>query len=162
MRLTGLPPLTPERPRLLLLGTFPGVLSLQKREYYGNPMNGFWKILCGALGVSEVPAAYAEKKRMLRRHGIALWDVFGSCERKGSGDHMIRNFCVSDVPGFLKKHPSIRKVILESRTAEKIWKSHFEKHTSVPGVYVPSPSSRARLPLPEKIKWWKRALENGK
>lgn len=159
MKLTGLPPIVFPGSKILVLGTFPSVKSLEKKEYYGNPINGFWKILSGALGVSPVPASYKAKKEMLRKHSIALWDMFEACERRGSEDSAIRNACVSDIPGFLKKHPAIRKILIESRTAEKIWRKQFEAVSPVPGAYVPSPSSLARLPLSRKIEWWRKELE---
>ncbi len=38
-------PIAGPRSRILILGTMPGVKSLEKREYYGHPQNTFWKII---------------------------------------------------------------------------------------------------------------------
>ena len=43
--LTGLAPLVSPATKVLILGSFPGVRSLQAHEYYGHPQNQFWKIL---------------------------------------------------------------------------------------------------------------------
>ncbi len=43
--LTGLAPLVSPATKVLILGSFPGVRSLQAQEYYGHSQNQFWKIL---------------------------------------------------------------------------------------------------------------------
>ena len=72
--------------RLLILGSMPGVRSLQLQQYYGHPQNRFWPLLALLLGYEKVPDAYAEKKQMLLDNRIALWDVLGYCQREGSLD----------------------------------------------------------------------------
>ena len=80
--------------RLLILGSMPGIRSLQMQQYYGHPQNRFWPLLAALLGYQEVPAAYADRKRMLIDNRIALWDVLGCCEREGSlaGDRVFCSF----------------------------------------------------------------------
>ena len=41
----GFPPISNGNSRILILGTFPSLLSREKNEYYGNPHNQFWRIL---------------------------------------------------------------------------------------------------------------------
>ena len=41
----GLQPLLCEEPKILILGTFPSENSLEKKEYYSNPSNRFWKVI---------------------------------------------------------------------------------------------------------------------
>jgi hypothetical protein len=40
--LEGLPPVLSPHTRLVVLGSFPGVASLQAGEYYAHPRNQFW------------------------------------------------------------------------------------------------------------------------
>ena len=65
--------------RVLILGTMPSPKSREVQFYYGHPQNRFWRVLAAVLG-KEVPQSVPEKKAMLLRHRIALWDVLAECE----------------------------------------------------------------------------------
>ena len=41
----GLPPVIGDRPVVLILGSSPSVISLEKKEYYSNPRNQYWQIM---------------------------------------------------------------------------------------------------------------------
>ncbi|MFZ1606000.1 MAG: uracil-DNA glycosylase family protein, partial [Rhodoferax sp.] len=43
--LQGLAPIVSPNTRVLILGSFPGVRSLQLQQYYAHPQNQFWKLL---------------------------------------------------------------------------------------------------------------------
>ena len=60
-RLYGLAPLIDGRSRVVILGSFPSVKSLDKQEYYGNPQNHFWPIVERLLGIVRT-CPYAERK----------------------------------------------------------------------------------------------------
>ena len=70
MRLIGFEPVVDSLCRVLVLGTMPGVMSLQKQQYYGNPRNAFWPIVAALAGVS-LPEEYDARKVMLLQTGIA-------------------------------------------------------------------------------------------
>ena len=96
-------------PRFLVLGSFPSARSLEKREYYGNPRNHFWTVLAACLGLPE-PRAYSRKIEMLEKGRIAIWDVFASCERKGSLDKDIIRAIPNPIQAFVSQHPSIAAI----------------------------------------------------
>ena len=50
----GFPPISSPSAHVLILGSLPGRLSLERGEYYANPQNAFWKIL--AAHAPELPA----------------------------------------------------------------------------------------------------------
>ncbi|MDR1000386.1 MAG: DNA-deoxyinosine glycosylase [Clostridiales bacterium] len=85
------PPLYGDKPRLLILGTFPSPLSRQKGEYYGNPRNQFWRLIFGVFDEPFDNPDYDTKKAILFRNGIALCDVIIECMANGALDSGIRN-----------------------------------------------------------------------
>ena len=94
----GFEPVFDDRSRVLVLGSFPSVLSRVNAFYYGNPQNRFWRVMAACLGVPVPPnegdplasgepatldASIAAKRSMLLNGGVALWDVIESCDLKG-------------------------------------------------------------------------------
>lgn len=111
--------------RVLILGTMPGVASLEKQQYYGFPHNAFWRIMAALTGTPAVPERYDERLEMLRSHRIALWDVCRSCRREGSLDSNICEEIPNDIPGLLAAHPSIRTVAFNGGPAFRLFKRHI-------------------------------------
>ena len=114
--LEGFPPIGSERPRILILGSFPSAASLERFEYYGHERNQFWPILGAILGFSS-DAPYAERVAALAAAGIALWDVIGACEREGSLDQAIRAEEPNPIGEFLAARPSVSKLGLNGGKA---------------------------------------------
>ena len=112
-RLTGLPPLLSANTRLLVLGSFPGAVSLATQRYYGHPQNHFWKILRALW--PDHPAAvaagdYAASARWMQGKGLGLWDVYAACERQGSLDSAIRHAQVNDLASLRLLCPSLQAI----------------------------------------------------
>ena len=76
--------------RILILGTFPSPKSRAQGFYYGHPQNRFWHVLSTVLQ-EPLPSSIEEKRAMLLRRGIALWDVLASCKITGAADSSIRD-----------------------------------------------------------------------
>ena len=90
------PPVYDENSEILILGSFPSVKSREMQFFYGHPQNRFWKVMAQVLD-EKVPQTISEKKEMLLRHHIALWDVIASCDIAGSSDSSIRNVVPNDL-----------------------------------------------------------------
>lgn len=153
----GLLPVTGPDPRILILGSFPSVLSLERHEYYGNPKNRFWAVM---ENVFAVPALlpYAERTRLLTGRGVALWDVVAACDRPGSADSRIRDAVPNDIAGFCRDHPGIRLVALNGSTAGRLY-HRFADLPGLPSVILPSTSpAHASMPFAEKVERWQRGL----
>lgn len=116
------PPVTAEYPRVLILGSMPGIKSLEAAQYYAHPQNAFWKILSALF---DMPAAdYAQRLRIITQNHLALWDVLQYCERTGSLDAAIDNATiqVNDFAGFMAAHPTITHVYLNGAKAAQEFK----------------------------------------
>ncbi|WP_460487683.1 DNA-deoxyinosine glycosylase [Curvibacter fontanus] len=111
-RLHGLPPIVGPDTRLLILGSFPGVASLQSQQYYAHPQNHFWKILQSLWPQHPLPgpASYAQRCAWLLAHGLGVWDVYASCERSGSLDSAIRNAEVNDFSALRAQCPQLQLI----------------------------------------------------
>src|SRR5690606_17517515 len=110
--LRGLPPIMRARPRVLILGSFPGERSLAEERYYAHPQNRFWRTVAPVTGC-EHDAPYGTRTEALRLAGVALWDVLASCERRGSLDSAI--VPGSEVPNhfgdLMARQPGLQRVL---------------------------------------------------
>jgi hypoxanthine-DNA glycosylase len=109
-RLVGLPPVIGRATRLVVLGSFPGVASLQAGQYYAHPRNQFWPLLSALWGEDLSALPYAQRLARLRAHGLGLWDVYAACRREGSLDSAIRDATLNDLAGLRRRAPGLRGV----------------------------------------------------
>ena len=159
-------PLSLPTARLLVLGSYPGVTSLQKQEYYAHPRNVFWNIMAEIVGF-EPTLEYREKAAILTRTRIALWDVLYSCERSGSLDAKIESssIAINDFKPFLIHHPLIRVIVFNGARAEQEFKKRVVPETadllgSKQLLRMPSTSpAMAALSYGEKLQSWKAIAE---
>ena len=112
LRLQGLPPVADARTRLLILGSFPGVASLQAQQYYAHPQNKLWPILAALWPEPQQPdrSDYAARCAWLLARGVGLWDVYDSCARSGSLDSAIRAPQVNDFAALKLRCPQLQAV----------------------------------------------------
>ena len=118
-RINSFPPFIDKDSKILILGSVPGVKSLEMQQYYAHPQNHFWKIMFHLLA-EPVTSDYEEKLAILQRNGIAVWDTIESCVRKGSKDTDIKNEEANDIAKLLKEFPNIKAVFCNGQKAFKI------------------------------------------
>lgn len=148
-------PIAGADPVILILGSFPGAVSLSKNEYYGNPRNSFWKIIFDLFG-KTLTDNYKSKKALLKRNGIALWDVLMECEREGSLDSNIKNGKTNDIRSFLDQKSSIKTVFFNGKGAERFYKKFIGLDEEWEFITLPSTSpAHQRLNYEEKLGKWK-------
>lgn len=144
----------------LILGSMPGVQSLNQQQYYAHPRNAFWSIMQAITGV-DADANYNLRCQALLQHGIALWDVLASCRRIGSLDSAIEkhSIIVNDFAQFFSDNDKLQQVLLNGGAANQL----FQRHVVKPGLCpkhidthaCPSTSpAHARLNIDQKKQHW--------
>jgi len=115
-----------DAPKLLILGSMPGLRSLQQQCYYAHPRNAFWPIL-GALTGTDWSGDCAARRRQFERLPLALWDVLRACERAGSLDSAIVADSIrpNAIPELLERHPGIDCILFNGATAERLFRRHL-------------------------------------
>ena len=142
--------------QILILGSFPSVLSRKSAFYYGNPQNRFWKVLAEVFH-APLPESNEEKREFLLANGIALWDVIASCRICGSADSSIADVVPNDLSGLLSQVP-IRRILLNGKTAERLF-YRYNSSLSIPVIALPSTSpANAAWNLERLCKAWGAAL----
>ncbi|MDR3231332.1 MAG: DNA-deoxyinosine glycosylase [Synergistaceae bacterium] len=156
-RISSFESLVGEEPLLLILGSIPGVASLESGRYYGHERNHFWRLMSAVLEEPD-DLDYEGRVAMLKRHRVALWDSVGSCVRPGSLDRDIREERPNDIPALLRDHPTIRAICFNGRASQAVYCRHHAKKMKEYDIrYLLLPSSS---PIPRKfIKTFEDRLE---
>jgi TDG/mug DNA glycosylase family protein len=118
----GFAPVASFEARILILGSMPGVASLEAVQYYAFPRNAFWKIM-GDLFGATAELGYQERLTVIKRNHIALWDVIAACQRPGSLDSAISDsgLATNDFNAFLDQHPSIKDIYFNGQKAANLF-----------------------------------------
>ena len=152
-------------PRVIVLGSMPGVASLDAVQYYAHPRNGFWPIMAELFGI-DAGAEYAERIRQLERHPVILWDTLRACVRPGSLDSNIDPETVraNDFPGLLERFPGIRAIAFNGATSEKYFKKLvipvLNASLEIELLRLPSTSpANAGMRFEQKLAAWRRLIE---
>lgn len=147
------PPVYREDSRILILGSFPSVKSREQGFFYGHPQNRFWKLMA-ALTDEEIPGSIEEKKGLLLRHGIAIWDVIESCDITGSSDASIRNVIPQNLHLVLDQ-ADIRVIYGNGAAATKLYRKYQEPLTGRVIRQMPSTSpANAACTMSKLIDAW--------
>lgn len=159
MRSFGFPPVATPAARVLILGSLPGRLSLERGEYYANPQNAFWKII-GAR-IDGLPPDYAGRVAALSGQGIGLWDVLAAATRRGSSDAAIAHDAISNnFRAFFHAHPHVRLICFNGATAARLYERRVistlsESARAIPRQTLPSTSAaHASLSFAGKAARW--------
>ena len=142
--------------RILILGSFPSVKSREQMFFYGHPQNRFWRVLAAVLG-EETPQTAVEKKSLLLRHGVALWDVIASCDIAGSSDASITNVAPNDLSRILDAAP-VRRIFCNGGTAYRFYRRYDEAVWGKAEALPSTSPANARSSVQALTERWRAAL----
>jgi len=101
-----------------------------------------------------IPRTVDEKKLLLIRYDIAVWDVLSACEIIGSDDASIRNPIVNDINGLVSKC-AIKKILLNGKKAYNLYIKYCSQDSEIPAIYLPSTSpANASWGMPQLLAAW--------
>lgn len=164
----GFTPIVNTHAKILILGSMPGEASLQKMQYYGHTRNSFWPIILTLLDqTADLDIIdYSQRKNLLIKNKIAVWDVLQSCFRSGSLDTAIKmkSIKVNDFYTLFSRYNAIEKVCFNGSKAESIYTKYILPDISKDFKYLkyarlPSTSpAYASMNLQQKTQAWKKEI----
>ena len=158
-RIYGFDPVWRADARMLILGSMPSVESLHQSFYYAHPRNAFWPMMAEILNEPQ-PLSIEEKKAMLLRHRIALWDTVGSCERAGSLDSAIRDPQPNDFETLFRNCPGIGHIFFNGAAAHQLYCKLVAREDARHSYHrMPSTSPAYTLKYEIKRELWRQALK---
>jgi hypoxanthine-DNA glycosylase len=131
-------PVYDKNSKILILGTIPSPKSRENGFYYSHPQNKFWKILA-EIFFEKIPFTITEKKSLLLRRHIALWDVLQSCYIENADDSSIKEPIVNDISQILYKS-NINVIFTTGKKSYSLYKKYCEPQIRKKAIYLPSTS----------------------
>jgi hypoxanthine-DNA glycosylase len=144
--------------RALILGTMPSPKSREAGFYYMHPQNRFWKVIA-TVYAEPLPVTIEERRSLIIRHHLALWDVLNCCDITGAGDSTIRNPVPNDFSSLLTT-AHITQVLCTGSTAFKLYTKLCEPQTKIKAVLLPStsPANQGRWPFEKLVAEYSKQL----
>ncbi|MFQ3174850.1 MAG: hypoxanthine-DNA glycosylase [Flavobacterium sp.] len=152
--ITSFPPFINSDTEILILGTMPGIASLEKQEYYAHPRNHFWKIIYTLFDSMPVSGVFNEKIKFLQLNKIGLWDVLENCERRGSLDVHIKNQTENDFKSLFQEFPGINKIVFNGKESYRFFANKFGQIEGITYYVMPSTSPANTIAFENKLKSW--------
>lgn len=148
-----IPPLYNQDSRILILGSFPSVKSREGEFFYHHPQNRFWRVLA-TLFDEPLPKTIEEKRELLLKNRIAVWDVIQSCEITGSSDSSIREVVPNDLTPIFRA-AKIRGVFTNGGTATRLYRKYILPMNGIQNTGLPSTSpANAGCSMEQLLKAW--------
>ncbi len=158
-------PIIGQQPRIIILGSMPGVMSLEAAQYYAHPRNVFWRIIQELFDIDH-QASYSWRVAQLSRQPLVLWDTLQACRRPGSLDSNIDadSARANDFPRLLRHYPEIGAILFNGASAEKYFRRLvlplLQGDHDIELLRMPSTSpANAGMNFDQKLAAWQRLLD---
>lgn len=150
-------PIIDEHSKILILGSIPSVVSVQKGYYYAHPTNRFYPVVSKLFGQDFISPPWTKKRQMLLDHGLALYDALIAGTLQGSSDASIEGGTVVSLETLLQGHP-IRHIYCNGWAAYHTVRQAYPLFP-IPITVLPSTSAaNATWSLEQLVEAWKVIL----
>jgi len=133
-------PVIGEKPRILILGSMPGVASLEAVQYYAHPRNAFWPIMGELFGIDPT-TNYAQRIAQISQQPVVQ---------------------ANDIPGLLEEFTQIKAVACNGATSANYFRKLVlpQISPSIELLKMPSTSpANAAMNFAQKLAAWRRLLD---
>ncbi len=155
---TSFDPISNADTTILILGTMPGDKSLELGEYYGHPRNKFWKII-STITDNDLPLTYLDKKALLLKLKIGIWDVAHKVNRKGSLDRAIEDEEPNNLDDFVSTHKNLKVIGFNGTKSEALFDKYFDRKSGLKYISLPSTSpANTGIDFVNICKLWRQIL----
>ena len=161
-RVHSIEPIIGRNPRIMILGSMPGIISINAAQYYANPRNLFWTVLADLFGI-DIDVSYESKVQQMRELPVILWDTLKTCRREGSLDSKILNTDIeaNDISALLKQFPTVQAIAFNGGASAKYFdrlvKPQLAKDLDIELLKMPSTSpANAAMKREHKLELWRR------
>ena len=144
--------------KILILGSFPSVKSREMNFFYMNKTNRFYKVLSSLLDIDLFSISIEEKKRILLKNHIALYDVVKRCRIHGSSDSSLQILDYSDIYEILM-NTKINKIYLNGSLAYSLFIKKYPELLNVSYKLPSTSSANAKMKLEDLVSSWSIILE---
>lgn len=155
---TSFDPISNNDTTILILGTMPGVKSLELGEYYGHSRNRFWKTI-STITDNVLPLTYTDKRALLLKTKIGIWDVAHQANRKGSLDSAIINEEPNDLDNFIARHKNLKVVGFNGTKSKALFDKYFDRKRGIKYISLPSTSpANTGIDFDNICKQWRQLM----
>jgi len=155
---TSFDPISNSDITILILGTIPGDKSIELGEYYGHSRNKFWKII-STITDNDLPITYNDKKTLLLKSRIGIWDVAHKAIRKGSLDSAIENEQPNEISDFINRHNNLKIIGFNGTKSQALYDKYFERISGIKYILLPSTSpANTGIDFDSICRKWKQIL----
>ncbi len=158
-------PIVGRDPRIVILGSMPGVVSLQAVQYYANPRNAFWAIIAELFDI-DIDCSYQSRVAQVAQLPLIMWDTLKACHREGSLDSKIlrQKIETNDIAGLLRQHTGLRAIAFNGAASEKYFmqleKPRLAENHQLELIKLPSTSpANAAMNFQQKLAAWRQLLD---